>query len=52
MKDYIAAINNAGGEVYLVGGHVGTVLYNKFHSTNIKTKDSDPIISLKEEMLQ
>ena len=44
--DFIYAINKAGGEVYVVGGHVRNVAYNIIHNTKISIKDSDFLVRL------
>lgn len=44
--DYVEAIVNAGGEVYIVGGAIRNCLYNKFHNTNISIKDYDFLVRL------
>jgi len=42
--DFIQEIVNSKGEVYLVGGCVRNILYNKIHNTNIPIKDRDLLV--------
>lgn len=46
MTDYIEALTNAGGEVYVVGGAVRNHLYNRFNKTSIEIKDYDFLVRL------
>jgi tRNA nucleotidyltransferase/poly(A) polymerase len=43
-QDYIKAINNHGGEVYVVGGAVRNYIYNCYHNKNVPIKDYDYLI--------
>jgi len=47
--DFINYINKNGGEVYVVGGFIRTIVYNKIHNTNISTKDIDFLVRDVEE---
>jgi tRNA nucleotidyltransferase (CCA-adding enzyme) len=45
-NDFIKGLNDEGGEVYVIGGHVRNMLYNKYHSANVKIKDTDYLVRL------
>lgn len=44
--DYIKALCDAGGEVYIVGGAIRNYIYNCLHNTNIPIKDYDYLVRL------
>lgn len=44
--DYIAELCNNGAEVYIIGGAVRNLLFNKFHNTNVEIKDYDYLVRL------
>ncbi len=50
--DFIKQIDKSGGEVYMVGGAVRNILYNKIHNTKLSIKDRDLVVrGLGEESL-
>jgi tRNA nucleotidyltransferase/poly(A) polymerase len=46
MTDFIKALCDAGGEVYVVGGAVRNFIYNCLHKTQHKIKDYDYLVRL------
>lgn len=43
-KDFISGMCNIGGEVYIIGGAVRNIIYNKLFKTFIPVKDRDLLV--------